>query len=250
MNNNSTSSLLSQIQQLQSQRKTGRLRLSKRDGTDINLFFEGGTLVHAQHGWTFGVPAFQEASKWHDYETNFTSGIPTPLRSINPGDISDIASVASDNSSKYEVPKQLTGYFYAEKHTTTDLSTLEVDVLAHANGNSFEDLLIQTQQNPTTLAATIKQLTQKRLLSIEQSPCTPEQLKALRLRKKEVKAKGLLGMFSKKNIELTDLEFKVYDVLNGAVSLWDIHLNLGLAREQVWEAYTALKKRDLVENLA
>ncbi len=247
---NQTSNLVSELAQEQAKRRTGRLRLQKRDGAEINLFFEYGTLVHAQHGWTFGLPALQEALAWHNYSLDFVEGVPAPLKSITEADRNKLQSGSTIEEKKFEVPTKLDGYFYAEKHTSTDLSEFEARVLTHANGTTFEDLLANTELNVATLNSIIKQLMQKRLLFTEKSPCTPERLKALRLRKKEPKTKGLLGLFGKKNIELTDLEFQVYDVLNGAVTLWDVHLNLGLAREQVWEAYTALKKRDLVENLS
>lgn len=47
--------------------------------------------------------------------------------------------------------------------------------------------------------------------------------------------------------EVTELELQVYEVANGALTLWDIHLHLKISREQVWEAYSALLRLDLLE---
>ena len=246
---NSNSSVMSEMTQEVAKRRSGRLRIQKRDGAELNLFFEAGKLVHAQVGWTFGLAAVQEVLTWQNYTVVFTAGIAAPIRSIGDEDRAKLEQGSVVEETKYSVPVKLDGYFYAEKHTTAELSDFEARVLANANGTSFEDLLSLTEFNLSTLENLIKQLMAKKLLTVEKSPATPERLKGLRLRKKEPKAKGLLGMFGKKPVELTDLEFQVYDVLNGAVTLWDIHLNLGLAREQVWEAYVSLKKRDLVENL-
>ncbi|MEY4532127.1 MAG: hypothetical protein RLZZ156_2850 [Deinococcota bacterium] len=247
--NNPNSSLMSEMTQEAAKRRTGRLHIQKRDGAELNLFYDAGLLVHAQFGWTFGLAAVQEALYWQNYTISFTEGVAAPIKSMGAEDRAKLEQGLVVEQTKYSVPVKLDGYFYAEKSTTTELSDFEARVLANANGTSFDDLMALTEFNLTTLEGLIKQLMTKKLLTVEKSPATPERLKSLRLRKKEPKAKGLLGMFGKKPVELTDLEFQVYDVLNGAVTLWDVHLNLGLAREQVWEAYVSLKKRDLVENL-
>ncbi len=248
--NNPVSQIMSELTRIQSNRQSGRLRLQKRDGAELNLFFEHGFLVHAQHGWTFGVAAFQEALTWHNYTTVFADGIASPIRSISDHERLSLEQGSDLSQTKQSIPVTFDGYFYAQKHITSELNEFEVRVLTHSNGTAFSDLMNLTEMSSSTLENLIRQLIQKKVLVVEKTPCTPERLKALRLRKKEIKSKGLLGLFGKKSIELTDLEFQVYDMLNGAVTLWDIHLNLGLAREQVWEAYVALKKRDLVENLS
>jgi hypothetical protein len=247
--NNSNFNLMSELTQEGSKRRTGRLRVQKRDGAELNLFFDAGKLVHAQFGWTFGLAAVQEALNWQNCIVVFSEGVAAPIKSMGDEDRAKLEQGSVIEDTKYSVPVKLDGFFYAEKHTTADLSDFEARVLAHANGTSFEDLMVLTEFNLATLEGLIKQLMTKKLLTAEKSPATPERLKALRLRKKEPKSKGLMGMFAKKNVELTNLEFQVFDVLNGAVSLWEVHLNLGLTRDQVWEAYVSLKKRDLVESL-
>jgi hypothetical protein len=247
--NNSNFNLISEVAQEVTKRRTGRLRVQKRDGAELNLFYDTGKLIHAQFGWTFGLAAVQEALNWQNYTVVFTEGVAAPIKSIGDEDRAKLEQGSVVEETKYSVPVKLDGFFYAEKYTTAELSDAEARVLTHANGTSFEDLMTVTEFNVSTLEGLIKQLMTKKLLTVEKSPATPERLKGLRLRKKEPKSKGLLGVFAKKSVELTNLEFQVYDVLNGAVTLWDVHLNLGLAREQVWEAYVSLKKRDLVENL-
>jgi hypothetical protein len=249
--NNPVLPMMSELARIQSNRQSGRLRLQKRDGAELNLFFENGFLVHAQYRWTFGIAAFQEALTWHNYTTVFADGIASPIQSISEEDRLTLEQGSGVTETKQNsMPVTFEGYFYAQKHTASELNEFEVRVLTHSNGINFTDLQSLTEMSGSTLENLIRQLIQKKVLTVEKSPCTPERLKALRLRKKEVKSKGLMGLFGKKSIELTELEFQVYDMLNGAVTLWDVHLNLGLAREQVWEAYVALKKRDLVENLS
>ncbi len=240
---------MAELASIAAKRLTGRLRLQKRDGTELNLFLEAGKLVHAQFGWTFGMAAIQEALAWRNYTTAFTAGIAAPIKSLSDEDRSKLEQGQIIEETKYNL-STTEGYYYAESHTRLELSEYETRVLANANGNSFAELLTLTELNTATLEQLMKQLLQKKMLRIEKTPATPERLKAMRLRKKEPKSKGILGVFGKKTIELTDLEFQVYDVLNGAVSLWEVHLNSGLSRDEIWEAYVALKKRDLVENLS
>jgi hypothetical protein len=247
---NSNLPFMAELTTLASKRLTGRLSLQKRDGTELNLFVETGKLVHAQFGWTFGMAAMQEAITWRNYSTSFTLGIAAPVRSLSDEDRSKIEQGLGQMVEETKYAMNVTnGYYYAESQTSAEINEYETRVLTNANGNSFSEMLALTELNTASLEQLLKQLLQKKLLRVEKTPATPERLKALRLRKKEPKSKGILGVFGKKTIELTDLEFRVYDLLNGAMTLWDIHLNSGLSRDEIWEAYISLEKRDLVEKL-
>jgi hypothetical protein len=137
-------------------------------------------------------------------------------------------------------------YFYSSPIPSgLQLDTLTLEIVNKADGVSFEELVQDTRSNNDAVALAIKNLLDYNLMRTESSPSTPKTLRFVQPFLKE--EKGFLRAKPKLKLEeLNDLELRVFDQINGGRTLWDIRINLGITRQEVWAAYHRLLDGGLI----
>jgi hypothetical protein len=91
----------------------------------------------------------------------------------------------------------------------------------------------------------MKNLLDQSLIRTEFSPSTPKALRAIK--PQHLESKGFFAPKPKLKLErLSNLELSVYDQIDGGRTLWDIRVNLGISRQEVWTAFHRLLEGGLV----
>jgi hypothetical protein len=220
--------------------QAGVLRLRPKD--EARVYIADGTVTHAAFGQLRGMQALSEIATWKNdifrFETGLTSqeiNIALPLSQIL-GKMTDVIETKTLSSS------QSAGvmYFYSSPvPQQIKLNPLALELVTHADGNSFEELVALTKSSNDLVAVQLKNLLDLNLVRTEFSPSTPKVLRSIKPQHTE--SKGFFAAKPKLKLEqLTRLELSVYDQIDGGRTLWDIRVNLGISRQDVWAAYQRL----------
>jgi hypothetical protein len=249
------------IQALSNSGQSGRLRIRPAD--EARLYFLSGRVVHAEYRTIKGISVMYEVFGWRNDLFRFDAGelpkeqsitMPVAQLLLTVSEFSDLksaTSVTSSTSSGGESGGPTRYYGLPVPPGTLDISPLETRLIGLANGSTMDELATVTGAGTVEIARALKHLLDRHLLRLEDQPWTPQALKAItpryvrdNERAPQKGAAGLLGgLFGgkKKPLALTEMEWKVYDAIDGRRTLWDIRVNFNLSREDVWKAYQKLE---------
>jgi Domain of unknown function (DUF4388) len=227
--------LINLIQVLCSTGQSGLLRLRQED--EGRIYIAGRRVVYASFQQLRGLEALKEMATWRKDEFRFDLNAPVPAAQNVDAALSQTLAAMTETTAARTAGDAM--YFYsAPLPAGLMLNDTALEVVAKAEGVSFEELVEAVQGTPETVALAVKTLLAKNVLRTESSPCTPQKLRAT----KPKHAPEPKGFFKPKLRldDLSDLELAVYDQVDGGRSLWDIRVNLGVSRESVWTAYLKL----------
>jgi hypothetical protein len=243
------------IQALSNSGQSGRLRIRPAD--EARLFFLSGRIVHAEYRSLKGVSVLYEIFSWRNDAFRFDAGelpkeqtitMPVAQLLLTVSEFADLKTATSISNTDNSGPTRY--YGLPVPPGTLDISALETRLIGLANGSTLDELTEATGANTVEIARALKHLIDRQLVRLEDQPWTPQALKAITPRyvrdneRAPQKGGGLLGALfggKKKPLALTEMEWKVYDAIDGRRTLWDIRVNFNLSREDVWKAYQKLE---------
>jgi hypothetical protein len=242
----STVDVINLIQVLCNTGQSGTLRIRPHDEAKIHI--GNYNVLFATYQDLRGLQALTEIATWRKDEFRFETGVASSSVNIDL----PLTTVLLKMSEAVDVRKltDATGssemYFYSSPIPSgLQLDTLTLEIVNKADGVSFEELVQDTRSNNDAVALAIKNLLDYNLMRTESSPSTPKTLRFVQPFLKE--EKGFLRAKPKLKLEeLNDLELRVFDQINGGRTLWDIRINLGITRQEVWAAYHRLLDGGLI----
>jgi hypothetical protein len=219
--------------------QSGLLRLRPKD--EARIFIADGTVVHASHRTLRGLEALNELATWTNDAFVFEQGLTSP--EINVAlPLTQILSKMGEVIEAKTRNSQSAGvmYFYSLPIPQgIHLSPLALEIIKCADGTSFEELAQQTNTSTDAMARELKSLLDQNLIRTEFSPSTPKALRGIK--PQHFENKGFFAPKPKLKLEqLSTLELSVYDQIDGGRTLWDIRVNLGISRQEVWNAFQRL----------
>jgi Domain of unknown function (DUF4388) len=227
--------LINLIQVLCNTGQSGLLRLRQEDEGRIHI--ADHRVVYASFQQLRGLEALREMATWRKDDFRFDVSAAAPAtQNVDAALPQTLAAMTETTAARTSGDAM---YFYSSPLPAgLMLNDTALEVVARAEGVSFDELVESVQGNAETVALAIKTLLAKNVLRTESSPCTPQKLRA-------TKPKHIpepRGFFKPKLRldDLSDLELALYDQVDGGRSLWDIRVNLGVSRESVWTAYLKL----------
>jgi Domain of unknown function (DUF4388) len=229
--------IINLIQVLCSTGQSGLLRLRQSD--EGRIYIANHRVVYASFQQLRGLEALAEMATWRKDDFRFEVNAAQPANQNVDGSLVQTLTAMRETTAARTSGDAM--YFYSSPLPAgLTLSDVALEVVAKAEGVSFDELVEAVQGNPETVALAVKTLLAKNVLRTESSPCTPQKLRTTKPRH----APEPKGLFKPKLRldDLNDLELAVYDQVDGGRSLWDIRVNLGVSRESVWTAYLKLCK--------
>jgi Domain of unknown function (DUF4388) len=227
--------------------QSGLLRVRPKD--EARVYIENSTISHATYRSLQGMEALNEIATWRTDDFGFEQGLTSPEINIAlplPQILSKMGEVieASTNGT----PSSGILYFYSLPIPQgVQPSSLGLEIIKRADGTSFEELVQLTNTNTDAVAREVKNLLDQNLIHTEFSPSTPKALRSIKPQHQE--NKGFFARKPKLKLEqLSNLELSVYDQIDGGRTLWDIRVNLGISRQEVWNAFQRLLEGGLASS--
>jgi hypothetical protein len=219
--------------------QSGLLRLRPKD--EARIYVEGGTISHAAYRNLRGLEALNEIATWTNDAFGFEQGLTSPDSNIVLP-LTQILSKMGEVIEAKTTGNQSGGvmYFYSLPIPQGFQPTaLGLEIIKRADGTSFEELVQLNNTSTDAVARELKSLLDQNLVRTEFSPSTPKALRGIK--PQHLESKSFFALKPKLKLEqLSPLELSVYDQIDGGRTLWDIRINLGISRQEVWNAFQRL----------
>jgi hypothetical protein len=228
--------------------QSGLLRLRPKD--EARIYVEGGTISHVAYRSLRGLEALNEIATWTNDAFRFEQGLTNPEINIALPLTQILSRMGEVIEAKTNSQSSGVMYFYSLPIPQgLQPSPLGLEIIKRADGTSFEELVQLTNTSTDAVAREIKNLLDQNLIRTEFSPSTPKALRGIK--PQHLESKGFFAPKPKLKLEqLNNLELSVYDQIDGGRTLWDIRVNLGISRQEVWNAFQRLLEGGLAASKA